>query len=297
MKVLQCNLNNSRRAYDILTQHIIEMGVTICAISEPVQNLYPPNWFVSMDGRSAILWRLDKSFGSCRLVSRKEQLVVVSVGDLYFLSCYISLNSNREASNKMMEEIIRQLGNRVVICGDFNAKSPLWGSLYTNYRGSLLEDLAAELDLRILNNGAEPTCVRPQGVSIIDLTWVTPGLLGRVENWRVCSKIESLSDHQYVFFTVHQQPVRNQNPEVKRNNRWKWDKLDNDRFQVALIWSAADEPPEDRNGPETAAEWLSRSLVDACDASAPSVHRPTRKRQGLLVERSSGGTTDQDHQI
>lgn len=32
-------------------------------------------------------------------------------------------------------DVVRRISNRIVICGDFNSKSTLWGSLKTNERG------------------------------------------------------------------------------------------------------------------------------------------------------------------
>lgn len=54
--------------------------------------------------------------------------------------------------------------------GDFNAKSPFWGSRVTNSRGEALVDWTAELGLIVRNVGAEATCVRHNGTSIVDLT-------------------------------------------------------------------------------------------------------------------------------
>ncbi|EFN65109.1 hypothetical protein EAG_13721, partial [Camponotus floridanus] len=69
---------------------------------------------------------------------------------------------------------------------DFNAKSPLWGANSLDGRGVLLSGWAAERDLRIVNVGNIPTCVRPQGgTSIVDLTWSSPDILLLIDEWRV----------------------------------------------------------------------------------------------------------------
>lgn len=97
---------------------------------------------------------------------------------------------------------IRLIGGSFIVCGDFNAKSGAWGSAISNKRGHLLEDWAAEMDLRVLNNGMEYTCIRPQGMSIIDLTWTSPELLTRIKNWRVRVDLQSLSDHLCISFSL-----------------------------------------------------------------------------------------------
>lgn len=64
--------------------------------------------------------------------------------------------------------------DKIILAEDFNAKSSTWGSLGVllsgDKKGLLLTRWAAERDLRIANMGDSPTCVRPQGCSIVDLT-------------------------------------------------------------------------------------------------------------------------------
>lgn len=83
-----------------------------------------------------------------------------------------------------MEESMRRLPQTVpiMVAGDFNAKSPVWGSPRQNRRGEVLIEWAAVLGLCVLNMGSRSTCVRPQGESIVDLTWVTPSAARLVRN-------------------------------------------------------------------------------------------------------------------
>lgn len=91
-----------------------------------------------------------------------------------------------------IEETIRKNGNRnTIISGDLNTKSPMWGPNKENWRGTKLIDLANMLDLRLLNVGKTPTCVRPQGVSVVDTTRLhlyskkNPGMESRSRNYTV----------------------------------------------------------------------------------------------------------------
>lgn len=98
--------------------------------------------------------------------------------------------------------VIRALDGKVILCEDYNAKSTLWGSPTTDTRGDAVEKWAAANDLRIVNVGSAPTCVRPRGSSIIDLTWVSPRAIGLVGDWLVREDVETLSDHAYITFSV-----------------------------------------------------------------------------------------------
>jgi len=93
--------------------------------------------------------------------------------------------------NTILDEIgvvVHNIGGKCIIAGDFNAKSILWGSPVTDWRGSVVERWAAGLDLNIVNVGSTPTCVRTNGSSIVDLTWASGDILGFLSEWRVLSR-------------------------------------------------------------------------------------------------------------
>lgn len=61
---------------------------------------------------------------------------------------------------------------------------------------------ADESDLRQLNEGTVPTCVRHNGESIVDTTWASPSLVKYVQGWAVRAGEETLSDHAYISMAV-----------------------------------------------------------------------------------------------
>ena len=64
----------------------------------------------------------------------------------------------------------------MLVAGDFNAKSPLWGYPITNdLRGSLLEDWMAERCMVCHNCGNTSTFLQGAQKSHIDLTLSTEG--------------------------------------------------------------------------------------------------------------------------
>ncbi|XP_072751966.1 uncharacterized protein [Anoplolepis gracilipes] len=185
MRLLQCNINVNRGAQDLLNQHLMELRIGLCAVSKPAYIPDLPDWYSSVDRRSAIVFCSGGSRSYCRLAVRKDKFVAVMMGDIAVVSCYMSPNTTRDEFIAFLSELkdaVRALGDRVLVCGDFNAKSAMWGARLTDRRGHLVEDWAAELELRIQNVGRVPTCVRPQGTSIIDLTWATPSLTSRVRD-------------------------------------------------------------------------------------------------------------------
>jgi hypothetical protein len=90
----------------------------------------------------------------------------------------------------------------LLVLGKFNARQRAWNDRLDNAQGETVLDWAATLDLRLLNRGFVPTCVRWQGESIVDLSWATPSALAMVSGWRVAEEVVSLSDHRHVRMNV-----------------------------------------------------------------------------------------------
>ncbi|KMQ87712.1 reverse transcriptase [Lasius niger] len=164
------------------------MDVGILLVSEPNAVPSSDNWFSSKDGNAAIF--CDPNFTRrCQLI--KQGLNFVAAGSKRF--------------NSILDELSLVLSNRVdklIIGGDFNAKVCLWGASHTDGRGRLISIWAAERDLRVANTGNKPTCVRVQGSSIVDLTWVSSDILPFTSNWQVEEEVESLSDHLFISFAL-----------------------------------------------------------------------------------------------
>lgn len=129
IRLLQCNLNDSWAAQDILRQEIVDRRIGICAIAEP--RTVPENdmlWFASGDGKSAINWRPEELPNSCSLLFRGNSFVSVKCGDLHVYMCYVSPSVNLgvflEFLNELGDALIQTRG-KTLVCGDFNSKSPL----------------------------------------------------------------------------------------------------------------------------------------------------------------------------
>ncbi|KMQ82380.1 reverse transcriptase, partial [Lasius niger] len=187
IKVLQVNVNRSRRALDLLLHQARELGAGLLIISEPCNIASSDKWFTSLDNSSAIYVDPDLINFRCRLETRGDKFVAVRCGPYLITSVYISSNLNLQEFDAFLSDLSVMLSSRtdkVVVAGDFNAKAGLWGSNVTNQRGLQVIRWAAKRDLRIINEGDVPTCVRPQGSSIVDLTWSSPDLQPLITNWQ-----------------------------------------------------------------------------------------------------------------
>ncbi|XP_071652611.1 uncharacterized protein [Temnothorax longispinosus] len=164
---LQLNLNGNKEAQDLLVHHSREMGAAVCAISEPARTHSPYQlWFHSHDHLAAIFVNNRVTAHPATLEARGRHCVLVRLGEIYILSCYISPNVDFPTFSDFLEELSNICfcvahNNRLIICGDFNTHSVSWGSNTSNVRGEALKELASQLDWRLMNQGNYPTSGPP----------------------------------------------------------------------------------------------------------------------------------------
>lgn len=208
MKLLQINLGRARAAHDLVIETALAKEVDIIMASEPNKKIAERGrWLKDQRGDAAILVRNKqikmKGFKSAQGWVRLD-LETISI-----YSCYISPNINIKEFGKTLDEIMEDvLGRRreVVITGDFNAKSPVWGSPAIDERGERIGEWMSTLNLIALNDGS-PTFERRTSVSHIDLTIASSKVGGKITKWEVLD-VESLSDHKYITFEIKGQEVR-----------------------------------------------------------------------------------------
>ncbi|XP_046428388.1 uncharacterized protein LOC124183671 [Neodiprion fabricii] len=202
------NLNHSRGAQDLLSQFALEEGVDVCLISEPHSIPGADNWLGSEDGLAAICWKTEGDAPRCSLLERGRGYVAARCGNIAVVSGYISPNVPMQAFEGFMDDLVRVVrsagdgGRGVLVGGDFNARSPTWDPAGSNRRGELLERWAASCEVSLHNDGSTATCVSAQGSSVVDLTWSTPSLTPTVQQWRVLTERETLSDHLYITYEI-----------------------------------------------------------------------------------------------
>lgn len=80
----------------------------------------------------------------------------------------------------------------LLILGDFNARSYRW-DVVDNVKEDALVDWADSVGLILLNREITPTYVRPQGLSVVDVSWANPAAARDVKGWQVNPTIEILA--------------------------------------------------------------------------------------------------------
>ena len=202
LTILYCNTNRSKDSHDIMNKQSKEILADVICVSEP-------NWTTV----SNCDWIRDKNTDAA-IKSNGTMAVKKEVGDgfcsieldnLIIYSCYISPNANIQTFECFLMGIKASIGEKkkpVIVIGDFNAKSKVWGSQINDRRGNVVLDWAADTDLFLLNDGKTPTFRRGLQTSFIDLTWASMSMLNRIKEWRVLDELESLSDHNYIMIRI-----------------------------------------------------------------------------------------------
>ncbi|XP_063894705.1 uncharacterized protein LOC126057099 [Helicoverpa armigera] len=124
-------------------------------------------------------------------------------------SVYFEPDKPMDSYLEHLRAVRRKLGSRhLLIGGDFNAKSPWWGSLTEDSRGEELCSTLDELELQVLNSGTLPTFDTIRGgrryCSHVDVTACSADLLCLVEGWEVDEGLTS-SDHNGIKFRINLQ--------------------------------------------------------------------------------------------
>ena len=130
-----------------------------------------------------------------------------------------------------MEDSIRRTRKKVLITGDFNAKSPEWGGPVEDDRGTKMSQWLATLGHVVLNNGRVPTFRR--GTCSSYLTIISECVIKHGVTWKVL-EVEPLSDHAYVYTRIFEQRKPLVQNYEKCRRKWDGSKINREKFETAM---------------------------------------------------------------
>ncbi|KAJ8964370.1 hypothetical protein NQ317_003015 [Molorchus minor] len=233
IRILQGNLNRSRRAHDLISLTAAKNEVDIIAVCEPNKALVEDSRWVKDKRKNVAVFFPNRNVGVKGMASG-DGFVKIHLGFGVLFCCYSSPNIALEEFQREVDEVMessRRTGEEVLLLGDLNGKSPMWGSPIKDARGAYLEEWLAALDMVAHNTGDRPTFVRGMSSSFIDITCSTRGLARKVKNWEVMDE-ETLSDHRYICFDVRENTHKNR-PRIKNEYVNDWG-----TFRATLKWRA-----------------------------------------------------------
>lgn len=193
-------------------------------------------------------------------------------------SCYWSPNTSLALFIGFLQELERSIKmqkEEVVMAGDFNAKSPEWGEHREDHKGILLAEHAASLEMTVCNRGASTTFRSDTSESIIDVTFITSGLV--VPHWEVMEE-ETLSDHMYVTYEVSLRVLQKECTQAQSGRKWAIQKLDRNRLMEKLKQETLN-PIADTSTAARAADDLHQYVSKVCDSCMPRLKPTARARR------------------
>ena len=272
MRVLQLNLNHCEAAHDLLMQTVRELKLDLVLISEPYRHLANQPWETDATTK-AVIWSCGKYPFQSAVNCKEAGFVVAKLDGIHFYSCYAPPSLSLEEFTDLLDRLTEDAKQHfpLAIAGDFNAWAVDWGSKETKPRGQAVLEAMASLDLVLLNTGEEPTFIRGEKNSIVDLTFVSDSLARGNCSWEVTETYTG-SDHRAILWEVSIDQRRRPAPKKTNAVGWKVSSFDHRTYLVALD----DHPISGSNATEKATN-IMRRLTEACDATMPRKQANNRR--------------------
>lgn len=201
--------------------------------------------------------------------------MTVVVEGLKIVLCYFRPNTPMREFNAeldALEDIRRGWNGPILFCGDFNAKSPAWGSRKTDRRGALILELLARIDVYPVRAGGCPyTFINGRGhTAVLDFAFCDAATLRRLRSTEVLVD-ETRSDHQYVLHTLYTPNTTMMPPPF----RWNPKTLEVERMKEAYDARVADLHPNRPREEADVQEYL--DVVEKTCADSMSEMRPPKR--------------------
>ncbi|KAI5738982.1 hypothetical protein M8J77_013456 [Diaphorina citri] len=282
--VLQWNINGIKTHLNDLKIKVKDTNPKVIAIQEShlkTEENFEFNGYVSVRkdydggqqacGGVTILIRKNLHFEYLNIQSPLQ--VVASV--IYFYPAYpisicsVYIPNDVTPQKEDLLYIINQLPRPFIICGDFNAHSPQWGSTTSNIRGKALEQILTLDDIYLLNKPDHKTYLHPASgaESTIDFSLCNSSLAPKLD-WNV---FPQGFDHHPIVISINLRP----NPMTDFLPRWKIDNADWSLFSVLSCF----EIDENANIHEKIKEFKDK-IISAANGSIPKT-KPCKKKYAV----------------
>lgn len=203
--------------------------------------------------------------------------------DLYLVSCYFTRSKDIEPYLASLGNILTLLRNcKVLIGGDFNAKSSMWYSKSEDKRGEKVEEFIVSHDLTIVNKRSKLyTFSTVNGCENIDITLANEHLAGYIIDWGLHSWISS-SDHNIAVVRIgtgvgEVGTLCRKRYMINKYTNWCiFDVLIQDRARELQVLSLSSKLDVD-----VYVEKLTNVIIETCDRSFPRRDKTQRREYRL----------------
>lgn len=155
----------------------------------------------------------------------------ISIANVYF-------PPREDITPSDIELLINCTTEPILFVGDINAHHPLWGSVHSDRRGDMMEEVFAQHDLVMLNSGETTYISHATGnESCIDVACCSSALAGLLE-WNIVEDTHGSDHHPATIFfpcTLQEMPTK---------SRWNVENSDWEMFQNNLTLPTKIDPEE-----------------------------------------------------
>lgn len=218
IKIMQINLNHCKNAQDLLIQTAEQLSIDVVMISEPWK---PPSYWFNDDHKNASIWTPlpSKKFKTIKSIYKSKGITAIQLNDYVYISCYVSPNISISEYTKYIMDLESFLNtidtNFCIIAGDFNAKSPAWGSSNLDERGILVMETCNNRNLKPTISQGSGTFERNGHTSTIDILLCGIDIARNLSSSRILEKYTA-SDHKYILHVFTYDQTKNEEPKIKR---------------------------------------------------------------------------------
>lgn len=174
--------------------------------------------------------------------------------------CSLYSSRSHALTEQELDQLTNQLPPPIIILGDFNSYSTIWGCETTDARGRIIENFVSRNNLNLLNTGS-PTRISYGSESAIDLSICSPQLEPSLE-WNALSTPMD-SDHCPIIITSTDQINNNNDSTTKYDYR----KGDWGTYENLQTWKNLPESVE--GNPSNWVEDFYSRLQEAAETTIP----------------------------
>lgn len=273
--ILQWNSRSASSNKDDLIRLLHLHAISIAAVSE---TWFKPSQLFKVSGYQCLRDdRIDGKGGAALLIKNSLpfspvsikppnssfQLVAAIVSNITFVSLYIPPSTPFDLP--LWVHMLSKISSPLVILGDFNAHSPLWGSSSSDPSGHKIIDLMDSLNICLLNDGSPTRFSNPgQSPSAVDISLCSPSIYPII-SWRTTSD-SCGSDHYPIILNLAQRLDTNL---FKRKPKFITKKADWSLFRDSIQSHSLSLPtPTSDNCTSSYKSW-SDSILKSADISIP----------------------------
>lgn len=203
------NLRKRDCCHDFFSQLVDSKKAGICLVTEPNTRRAQNEACFLDESAHAGAYTNKFLIGNTSSWIKYDEFISFKRGDIYVFNCYLNPNYKIDKFKdtlSRLEDAIKSVGGPVIVTGDFNSRSHLWGDVDCNPRGNILAEWILGNNLAIHNDmfNCIPTFYGPNGNSVIDLV-LSSQEISRFIRCRVLST-DILSDHKCLLVEFSENP-------------------------------------------------------------------------------------------